>query len=74
LRSANTVFGHHAGKTGWTAGGGVEAHLGGNWTGKIEYLYLDFGTVTSTTTNLLNSTPLACRCVRAWSIRSHAQE
>jgi opacity protein-like surface antigen len=57
--SANTVFGHHAGKTGWTAGGGVEAHLGGNWTGKIEYLYLDFGTVTSTTANLLNSTPLA---------------
>jgi hypothetical protein len=27
--------------------------------GKIEYLYLDFGTATSTTTNLLNSTPLA---------------
>ena len=26
--------------------------------GKIEYLYLDFGTATSTTTNLLNSTPL----------------
>jgi opacity protein-like surface antigen len=57
--SANTVFGHHTGKTGWTAGGGVEANLGGNWTGKIEYLYLDFGTATSTTTNLLNSTPLA---------------
>jgi opacity protein-like surface antigen len=57
--SANTVFGHHAGKTGWTVGGGVEAHLGGNWTGKVEYLYLDFGTATSTTTNLLNSTPLA---------------
>ena len=56
--SANTVFGHHAGKTGWTAGGGFEAHLGGNWTGKVEYLYLDFGTATSTTTNLLNSTPL----------------
>ena len=57
--SANTVFGHHTGKTGWTVGGGVEAHLGGNWTGKVEYLYLDFGTATSTTTNLLNSTPLA---------------
>jgi iron complex outermembrane recepter protein len=59
LRSRQQVFGHHTGKTGWTAGGGVETHLGGNWTGKIEYLYLDFGTVTSTTTNLLNSTPLA---------------
>jgi outer membrane immunogenic protein len=31
-------------RTGWTAGTGVEASLGGNWTGKIEYLYLDLGT------------------------------
>lgn len=30
-------------KTGWTAGGGVEAALGGNWTAKAEYLYLDLG-------------------------------
>jgi outer membrane immunogenic protein len=30
-------------KTGWTWGGGVEAALGGNWTAKAEYLYLDFG-------------------------------
>jgi outer membrane immunogenic protein len=28
---------------GWTVGSGVEAALGGNWTGKIEYLYLDLG-------------------------------
>jgi outer membrane immunogenic protein len=31
-------------RTGWTIGSGVEASLGGNWTGKIEYLYLDLGT------------------------------
>jgi outer membrane immunogenic protein len=30
-------------KTGWTIGSGVEASLGGNWTGKIEYLYIDLG-------------------------------
>ena len=30
--------------SGWTAGGGVEARIWGNWTGKIEYLYLNFGT------------------------------
>jgi outer membrane immunogenic protein len=30
-------------KTGWTWGAGVEAALGGNWTAKAEYLYLDFG-------------------------------
>ncbi len=28
---------------GWTAGSGVEAALGGNWTGKLEYLYIDLG-------------------------------
>jgi outer membrane immunogenic protein len=28
---------------GWTYGSGVEAALGGNWTGKIEYLYVDLG-------------------------------
>jgi outer membrane immunogenic protein len=32
-------------RSGWTAGGGVEARLWGNWTGKVEYLYLDFGSV-----------------------------
>ena len=30
-------------RTGWTVGSGVEAALGGNWTAKIEYLYLDLG-------------------------------
>jgi outer membrane immunogenic protein len=30
-------------KSGWTIGGGVEAAIGGNWTAKAEYLYLDFG-------------------------------
>ncbi len=29
--------------TGWTVGSGVEAALGGNWTGKLEYLYLNLG-------------------------------
>ena len=28
---------------GYTYGSGVEAALGGNWTGKIEYLYVDLG-------------------------------
>lgn len=31
-------------RTGWTIGSGVEAALGGNWTGKLEYLYVDLGT------------------------------
>jgi outer membrane immunogenic protein len=34
-------------KTGWTWGTGIEAALGGNWTAKAEYLYLDFGGTTA---------------------------
>lgn len=30
-------------KTGWTAGGGIEAALTGPWTAKLEYLYVDLG-------------------------------
>jgi outer membrane immunogenic protein len=29
--------------TGWTAGAGVEQDFGGGWSGKLEYLYADFG-------------------------------
>jgi outer membrane immunogenic protein len=28
--------------SGWTAGGGIEAKLAGNWSAKAEYLYVDF--------------------------------
>jgi outer membrane immunogenic protein len=28
---------------GWTAGGGVEWKLNANWSAKVEYLYLNFG-------------------------------
>jgi outer membrane immunogenic protein len=30
-------------KAGWTLGGGLEAALVGNWTAKVEYLYVDLG-------------------------------
>jgi outer membrane immunogenic protein len=29
--------------TGWTAGGGVEYAFAGNWSAKLEYLHVDFG-------------------------------
>jgi outer membrane immunogenic protein len=34
---------------GYSVGGGVETALWGNWTGRVEYLYLDTGTWTTTT-------------------------
>ena len=40
-------------KVGWTAGAGVEVGLGGNWTAKAEYLYVDFGSVSVSSSNLV---------------------
>jgi len=31
---------------GWTAGAGIEGVISGNWTAKLEYLYVDLGKVT----------------------------
>lgn len=30
---------------GWTVGGGIEAAIAANWTAKLEYLYVDLGSV-----------------------------
>ena len=35
-------------KTGWVVGAGLEYAMTGNWTVKAEYLYLDFGSISST--------------------------
>src|ERR1044072_4455605 len=37
------VFGTKQTKAGFTIGGGIEGALGGNWTAKAEYLYMDLG-------------------------------
>jgi outer membrane immunogenic protein len=37
-----------ASKIGWTVGAGVETKLGGGWSAKAEYLYVDLGDVTET--------------------------
>jgi outer membrane immunogenic protein len=45
-------------RAGWTVGAGVEASLGGNWTGKHEYLYMDLGKYSNTGVLLLNAPPI----------------
>lgn len=45
-------------RVGWTVGAGAEASLGGNWTGKLEYLYVDLGRESFSAVNLANVTPV----------------
>jgi len=37
-------------RVGWTVGGGIEGAIGGGWTARLEYLYLDLGSVSGTFT------------------------
>jgi opacity protein-like surface antigen len=57
--AATSSFASHTTKVGFAVGAGAEVRLAGNWTGKVEYLYLDFGRVSTAAANPLNSTPLA---------------
>ena len=43
--------------TGWTGGAGAEVKVGHRWSVKGEYLYADFGSVSTTSTNLTAFTP-----------------
>lgn len=43
---------------GWVVGAGLEARLGGNWTGKIEGLYMDLGRVSGTPILTTSNPPL----------------
>jgi outer membrane immunogenic protein len=41
--SISTVGSASDTKTGWTAGGGIEAKINGPWSAKLEYLHVDLG-------------------------------
>jgi outer membrane immunogenic protein len=45
-------------RTGWTLGGGVEWALWDQWTAKLEYLYVDLGTIGNTFTGVGAFSPL----------------
>lgn len=53
--SQTDAFGFNAVKAGWTAGGGVEGHISGNWTWKLEYLFMDLGKVSGAMTSTVLS-------------------
>src|ERR1700688_301455 len=40
-----TAFSNTTTNVGWTVGAGIEGVIGGNWTAKLEYLYVDLGRV-----------------------------
>jgi len=45
-----SAFSNSTTNVGWTVGVGVEGVISGNWTAKLEYLYVDLGTVSSSFT------------------------
>jgi outer membrane immunogenic protein len=45
LTPVGSTFGSSSTRVGWTLGAGVEGVIGGNWTAKLEYLYVDLGNV-----------------------------
>jgi outer membrane immunogenic protein len=60
-----TVLGGSKVKVGWTLGGGVEAPLANNWTWRLEYLYIDLGTLAlSYPTSVTTSTKFTDNIVR----------
>src|SRR5579884_2958359 len=59
----NTVSGEFSDtRTGWTLGAGVEGVLAGPWSAKIEYLYMDSGSVprAGLSRGILDGSPGAC--------------
>jgi outer membrane immunogenic protein len=57
--SAGALAGSSTTQAGWTIGAGVEGAIGGNWTAKLEYLYVDLGTMNNTFVGLAPFAPLA---------------
>jgi opacity protein-like surface antigen len=72
FKTAGTVFGfdptgapatnpfyHVSAVPGWVLGAGIEGHLAGHWTGKLEYLHMDFAAISASASNLQNMTLVA---------------
>ena len=56
--AVSAPFSNSTTKFGWTIGAGIEGRVSGNWTAKLEYLYMDLGRVDTTATLPTNAPPL----------------
>jgi outer membrane immunogenic protein len=63
IRGSSPGFASSTSNAGWTIGGGLEAAIAGNWTAKVEYLYVDLGNF---------SCNLSCGLTTPQSINFHA--
>jgi outer membrane immunogenic protein len=59
VTSAGALASASSTRAGWTIGAGVEGAIGGGWTAKLEYLYVDLGTVNNTFVGIAPFAPLA---------------
>lgn len=50
-------------KAGWTVGGGMEAAFWGNWLGRVEYRYADYGNI--------NHTFFVGNTIAVWNVAMH---
>ena len=59
-------------RSGWTAGGGVEAAISSIWSVKLEYLYVDLGTHSISTENHFGPTQfISDTLISSYHIRDH---
>jgi outer membrane immunogenic protein len=59
VTAASAAASSNVTRAGWTVGGGAEWVISGPWTAKLEYLYVDLGTVSNTFAGLGAFAPLA---------------
>ncbi len=50
-------------RAGWTVGGGIEARIIGNWTAKLEYLYMNFGNASGSVADTFSTVPICTSSV-----------
>jgi outer membrane immunogenic protein len=58
-------------KPGWVAGAGVETALWGNWTAKLEYLYMDLGSAVGSANFVIDPTPIILNLTATTTTRDH---